>query len=102
MSMDLRELNKIKLQLTKSLLERLEQLKKAMDNIANLQKILSKKESVVYMDPIYNCTPNINAVSRGGFNISNIYHQPALLSMILEHFLYCSPKVLVMITSHTL
>ena len=40
MSMDLRELNKLKLQLMESLPERLEQLKKAMDNIADLQKIL--------------------------------------------------------------
>jgi len=36
LSMDLRELNKIKLQLTESLLERLEQLKKMMDDIADL------------------------------------------------------------------
>jgi len=43
--MDLRELNKIMLQLTKSLIERLEQLKKAMDDIVDLQKIISEKES---------------------------------------------------------
>ena len=47
MFMDLRELNKIKLQLTVSLLERLEQLKKAMDDITDLQKILSEKESEI-------------------------------------------------------
>ena len=35
--MDLRELNKIKLQLTESFLERTEQQKKAMDDIADLQ-----------------------------------------------------------------
>ena len=47
LSMDLRELNKIKFQLTESLLERLEQLKKAMDDIDDLQKILSEKESEI-------------------------------------------------------
>ena len=47
LSMDLRELSKIKLQLTESLLERLEQLKKIMDDIADLQKILSEKESKI-------------------------------------------------------
>jgi len=41
--MDTREL-KIKLQLTESLLERMDQLKKAMDDTADLQKILSEKE----------------------------------------------------------
>jgi len=45
--MDLRELNKIMLQLTKSLIERLEQLKKAMDDIVDLQKIIFEKESEV-------------------------------------------------------
>ena len=45
--MDLRELNKIMLQLTKSLIERLEQLKKAMDDVADLQKLLSMKESEI-------------------------------------------------------
>ena len=35
LSIDLRELNKIKLQLIKSLLERLEQLKKKKDDIAD-------------------------------------------------------------------
>jgi len=45
--MDLRELNKRKLQLTESLLKRVEQLKKTMDEIVDLQKILSKKESEV-------------------------------------------------------
>ena len=44
---DLRELNKLKLQLTEYLLERLEQLKMAMDDIADLQKILSEKESEI-------------------------------------------------------
>jgi len=47
LSMDRRELNKIKFQLTESLLERLEQLKKAMDDIDDLQKILSEKESEI-------------------------------------------------------
>jgi len=37
----------MKLQLTKSLLEMLEQLKKAMDDIDDLQKILSEKESEI-------------------------------------------------------
>jgi len=36
LSIDLRELNKIKLQLIESLLERLEQLKKKKDDIADL------------------------------------------------------------------
>ena len=45
--MDLRGLNKLNLQLTESLLERLEQLKKAMDDISDLQKILSEKGSKV-------------------------------------------------------
>jgi len=45
--MNLRELNKIKFQLTESLLARLEQVKKAMDDIADLQKILSEKESEI-------------------------------------------------------
>jgi len=44
LSMDLRELNKLKLQLKESLLEQLEQLKKAMDDIAILEKLLSDKE----------------------------------------------------------
>ena len=41
------KLNKMKLQLTESLFERLEHLKKAIDDITDLQKILSEKESEI-------------------------------------------------------
>ena len=37
----------MKLQLTESLFERLEHLKKAIDDITDLQKILSEKESEI-------------------------------------------------------
>jgi len=43
LSMDLKKLNKMKLQLTESLLERLDQPKKVMNDIADLQKILSRR-----------------------------------------------------------
>ena len=43
----LRELNKLKLQLMESLLKRLKQLKKAKDDITDVQKILFEKESEI-------------------------------------------------------
>ena len=44
----------MKLQLTESLLERLEQLKKAMGDIADLQKILSERESEIAYSVVVN------------------------------------------------
>jgi len=52
LSIDLRELNKLKLQLTKSLLERLEQLKKAMEDTAVLQKILSEESEIAILQSL--------------------------------------------------
>ena len=46
LSTDIEELKKLKLQVSESLLERLEQLKKVMDDIADLQKTLSKESEI--------------------------------------------------------